>query len=109
MGTWPFGRLPKDGDMDISSAHIPAQVISAPAELASPHPINQDQRNLIQSVKAVNASEFFGQENELTFILDRATRRAVVRLVSRKTGEVVEQIPAEYVLRMAEELKGTQT
>jgi len=25
--------------------------------------------------------------------------------VDRKSGEVVEQIPAEYVLRMAEELK----
>jgi uncharacterized FlaG/YvyC family protein len=93
--------------MDISSTQGASQLISAPAELPAPHPLNQDRRNLIQSVKAVNASEFFGQENELTFIVDRATRRAVVRLVSRKTGEVVEQIPAEYVLRMAEELKGT--
>jgi len=56
-------------------------------------------------VKAVNAVELFGQNNELTFIMDRATRRAVVRIVDRKSGEVVEQIPAEYVLRMAEELK----
>jgi len=93
--------------MDISSTHGQSQLISAPAELPAPHPVNQDQRNLIQSVKAINASEFLGQENELTFILDRATRRVAVRLVSRKTGEVVEQIPAEYVLRMAEELKGT--
>jgi len=79
--------------------------MSAPAEPVLPQAASQDQRTLIQAVKAVNAVELFGQNNELTFIMDRATRRAVVRIVDRKSGEVVEQIPAEYVLRMAEELK----
>jgi uncharacterized FlaG/YvyC family protein len=45
-----------------------------------------------------------GQDNELTFVLDRALRRAITQIVSKQTGEVVEQIPSEYVLRMAEEL-----
>jgi uncharacterized FlaG/YvyC family protein len=61
----------------------------------------------VQAVKAVNATEFLGQDHELAFSFDRNSRRTVVRIVDRKTGEVVQQIPAEYVLRVAQELKGS--
>jgi flagellar protein FlaG len=92
--------------MDISSTtHLPAPA-SAPAQTSTPQPVSAERRALIQAVKAVNGSELFGQDNELTFVMDRNTRRAVVRIVNRKTREVIQQIPAEYVLRMAEEYKG---
>lgn len=91
--------------MDISAINQSAANLAVPNEPAAPRPIAQDQRVLIQAVRSVNAAELFGQNNELTFILDRATRRAVVRIVDKQTHEVVDQIPAEYVLRMAEELK----
>lgn len=92
--------------MDISSINNVAQHPGTPMEPGYlPQPVTQDQRGLIQALKAVNSSELFGEENELTFIVDRATRRMVVRIVNRNSGEVVDQIPAEYVLRMAEELK----
>ncbi len=60
---------------------------------------------MIQAVRAVNAAELFGQENELSFAFDRGSQRAVVRIVDRKTREVVQQIPTEQVLRMAEEIQ----
>jgi len=91
--------------MDVSSINPLAANLGAHAEPAAPRLPVEDQRALIQAVHAVNAAELFGQNNELTFILDRAARRAVVRIVNRETHEVVDQIPAEYVLRMAEELK----
>ena len=92
--------------MDISSIpHIPAPA-SAPAEAPTPRLPSADQQALVKAVKAVNASELFGQDNELTFILDRNTHRAVVRIVNRNTREVVQQIPDEYVLRLAEESRG---
>jgi uncharacterized FlaG/YvyC family protein len=47
----------------------------------------------------------FGEENQLTFRRDPETQRMVVRVVNRETEEVVQQIPAEYVLRLAEDLK----
>lgn len=75
------------------------------AQPAPPRP-TEDQKALIQAVKAVNAAEMFGQENELTFKIDRAAGIAVVRIVNRKTGELVEEIPNEEVLRMAEESNG---
>jgi uncharacterized FlaG/YvyC family protein len=89
--------------MNVSS--IGAQTAAAPVEPAAPRPLTEDQQNLIQAVRAVNAAELLGYESELTFAFDRNSRDPLVRLVDRKTGEVVQQIPAEYVLRMAEEFK----
>jgi flagellar protein FlaG len=92
------------GDMNISSI---SNLASNVTETSKPvDPPTQDQKALIQAVKAVNAAELFGQENELTFIIDRAAKIAVVRIVNKKTGEVVEQIPNQQVLKMAEESYG---
>ena len=62
-------------------------------------------REVIQAVKAVNQSDLLGQQNQLTFQQDPRTQRVVVRLVNRNTGEVVSQIPSEYVIGVAADLK----
>ena len=67
--------------------------------------IQTENREIIQAVRAVNASAKLGDNNELTFSLDRHTRRPVIRIVNRKTNEVVQQIPNEQILRLAEDLK----
>lgn len=61
------------------------------------------QRELIQAVKALNGTELFGYDSELTFVFDRESRKALVRVVDKRTREVILQIPAEEVLRMAKE------
>ena len=76
----------------------------------SPVPVErlQENRELIRAVKAVNATEYYDQNNELTFKLDRG--RPIVRLINKSTNEVIRQIPPEYVLRLAEDLKsGSRT
>ena len=67
--------------------------------------IQSENREIIQAVRAVNASVQLGDSNELTFSLDRQSRRPVIKIVNRETNEVVEQIPNERVLRLAEDLK----
>ena len=67
---------------------------------------NEHDRELIQAAKAVNASDLLGRGNELTFSLDKGSGRMVIRLINRKTQELVQQIPAEDLLRLAEALKG---
>ena|SRR4051812_44507916 len=67
--------------------------------------IQSENRQIIQAVRAVNASANLGDSNELTFSLDQRTRRPVVKIVNRATNEVIEQIPNERVLRLAESLK----
>lgn len=66
-----------------------------------------ENRELIQAVRALNGAEVFGQNQELQFLLDRETRRPILKIVDRKTGEVVSQIPAESVLRLARKLTAT--
>ncbi|MDX2179272.1 MAG: flagellar protein FlaG [Bryobacteraceae bacterium] len=63
-----------------------------------------ERRDLVKAVKALNATSVLGENHELTFAVDRNSRRPVLRIVNRETREVVEQIPSEEVLRLAEGL-----
>ncbi|MBZ5596286.1 MAG: flagellar protein FlaG [Acidobacteriia bacterium] len=80
-----------------------------PIPAATPAPVAPEQvaenRDIVQAVKALNAASSFGDSNELSFMLDRNTKLPVIRIVNKNTKEVVEQIPPEYVLRLAEELR----
>ena len=67
--------------------------------------IQAENREVIQAVRAVNASVNLGNDNELTFSFDRQTRRPIIKIVNRTTKEVVQQIPNEQVLRLAEALR----
>ena len=92
--------------MDIGSVDL-----SHPAPATADTPtteVQAEDRELIQAVKALNATEMFGQNGELTFVLDRETRRPLVRIVDRETREVIRQIPPEYALRIAEDLRLTR-
>jgi uncharacterized FlaG/YvyC family protein len=93
--------------MDISSV---SRTLHTSVATEAPSPVEQaaENRVVVQAIKAVNGTEMFGQDNQLMFQRDPKSQRMVVRVVNRKTNEVVSQIPAEYVLRLAEELKKQQ-
>jgi flagellar protein FlaG len=92
--------------MNISSINNLAANANAHTDVSSRQPASPEQRSLIQAVKAVNPAELFGPDSEFTFKLDPASKRVVVRVVSRQTGELLQQLPPEQVLRLAEEIKG---
>jgi flagellar protein FlaG len=90
--------------MDVTAINRIAQ--SAPTTAAVvPADWSGPSRDVVQAVKALNQTEMFGQDNELEFQRDQVSRRMVIRVVNRKTEEVVSQVPPEYVLRLAEDLK----
>ncbi len=90
--------------MDITGVNALGQIpATTPAPAAPEH--SAENRDIVQAVKALNAAASFGDSNELTFLLDRNSRLPVIRIVDRKTKEVIDQIPPEYVLRMAEDLR----
>lgn len=66
---------------------------------------NSEQRELVKAVRSLNAAEVFGEARELAFAVDRETRRPVIRIVDRVSREVIQQIPAEYALRMAQDFR----
>jgi uncharacterized FlaG/YvyC family protein len=88
--------------MEISSVqpNIPSRADSG----AAPAQNVVERRDLARATRALNDSQILGANNELVFVLDRTTHRTLTRLVDRTTREVVMQLPAEYVLRIAEDL-----
>jgi len=84
---------------------IAPPIAHAISDSRDPIPVQAANREVIQAVRAVNASDKLGDKNELSFSLDPRSRRPIVRIVNRDTQEVIEQIPNEQVLRLAENLK----
>ena len=76
------------------------------ADLAQPPQLSEQDRSLIRAVRSVNDSGVMGDSNEITYQYDRAARCVVVRVVDRESGDVMDQIPAEYVLKLAEKISG---
>jgi uncharacterized FlaG/YvyC family protein len=81
----------------LSTANGPGAVTSA-----------QD-REVVRAVGAVNKAGLAGDDRQLVFQRDAQTQKMVIRLVDRNTSEVISQIPPEYVLRLAEDLKAPKS
>ena len=92
--------------MDITPADR-TLVVPAPAANTAPVDKAAENREVVQAVKALNSTEMFG-DNELDFQRDPQTHRIVVRVLNRKTQEVISQVPQEYVLRLAADMKQTK-
>lgn len=63
------------------------------------------QQAVVAAVRALNKSELLGSDRELQFSRDRQTQKMVVRIVDSRSGDVLDQIPAEEVLRILANLK----
>ena len=62
-------------------------------------------RQVVSAVHEVNKSELLGEGRQLTFARDPETRKRVIQIVDQKTGDVLDQLPPEAVLRLAQQLK----
>jgi uncharacterized FlaG/YvyC family protein len=60
-------------------------------------------QEVIQAARSINASGYLGQ-NQIVFVIERGTNRAILRVVDRETNEVLLQLPPESALRWAREL-----
>ena len=66
--------------------------------------IQAENRQIVQATRVLNAAGKLG-DSEVIFSLDKDSRRMIVKIVDRQTQEMlVEQIPPESLLRMAEDL-----
>lgn len=63
-----------------------------------------ERRELVKAVRAINETSSLGQNNELTYAVDRDTRRTVVRIINKQTRELVAQLPSEQVLELARQI-----
>lgn len=58
---------------------------------------------VVSAVRVINQSGIIGADREVTYSRDAATRRLVIQVVDKQSGEVVVQWPSEYALQMAQE------
>lgn len=87
--------------MNVSTIHSSPQ-LQPNAQVAADQ--LAERRELIRAAKTINTSQVLGGDNELVFVMDRASHRAIMRVVNRNTQEVLMQLPPEYVLHLAEDL-----
>jgi flagellar protein FlaG len=60
------------------------------------------------AVDAISQSGIIAGSRQLSFLVDTATERLVVRVIDTETGEVVSQIPTDQVLQIAATLSGAK-
>jgi flagellar protein FlaG len=65
------------------------------------------QQAVVAAVRALNKSELLGSDRELQFARDSHTQKMVVRIVDSRSGDVLDQIPSEEVLRILANLGQT--
>ena len=65
---------------------------------------NEEERQIVTAVRALNKMEFLGSDRELMFARDTVTQRPVIRILDRQTGERLEQIPSEQLLHIMDSL-----
>lgn len=89
--------------MNVTPLHNASQ-ITGPSPDSTSAEQQAENLALVQAVHAINAAELYGEDSELSFALDRRVQSAAVRLVHRKTRQVIREIPADQVLSLAESL-----
>ncbi len=62
-------------------------------------------REIVTAVHEINRSELMGEGRQLTFSRDPQTRRPVIQIVDQSTGEVLDQIPSQTLLELAQQLR----
>jgi len=55
---------------------------------------------VVAAVRALNRSELLGSDRELQFARDSQTQKMVIQIVDSRSGDVLDQVPPEQVLRM---------
>ena len=55
---------------------------------------------VVAAVRALNRSELLGSDRELQFARDSQTQKMVIQIVDSQSGDVLDQIPPEQVLRI---------
>ena len=88
-----------------AAAEVRPLVAEKPAQKQATEPSVKEIRQAVEQVRRQVEAK---APNELSFSIDQETGRSVVRIVDRKTGEVLRQIPAQEMLDIAKSIDKMQ-
>jgi uncharacterized FlaG/YvyC family protein len=86
----------------------PIDSVGASAQLSNNTPSARNDvpvRQMVAAVREINKAELMGQNRQLNFTRDPETKLPVIQIVDQSTGDVIDQLPAEALLQLAEQLK----
>jgi uncharacterized FlaG/YvyC family protein len=78
------------------------------AAVSAPTPSNDKDtpvREVVTAVHELNRSDLMGEGRQLSFTRDPQTRKPVIQIIDQSSGEVIDQIPPETVLQLAQQLR----
>jgi flagellar protein FlaG len=107
----PLGGLMAGKAQTLQSFVVPPQPKSAPARAPDPKPKASGSEGVAVSKESLEAAtksveEFLAQSpSELRFSVDKDTGLYFFKIVDQSTGEIIRQVPAEEVLKMAKRLR----
>jgi uncharacterized FlaG/YvyC family protein len=82
----------------IAFSSLPAAPAPVPATAPSAH------RDVATAVQTLNQNGTAGPGREFSIAIDGKTRVPVVRIVDKVTNELIEQIPSQYILDLAQQI-----
>ena len=94
--------------MNLTSVGIAPQIQADASVRKSPAQTDQV-RQLAQSVQQLNQSSLVPDGREFSLSLDPKTKLPVVRVMDTTTHDVIEQVPAEYILNLTASLESEQS
>lgn len=92
----PAAARPKDGAGSAGVSSLPADAMEAPAQVAVSE---------LREAAAMINRELLMSGRQLSFSVDEASGKTVLKVLHSVTGEVVRQIPNETVLAVSERLR----
>ncbi len=85
----------------INSSILAAVSPPGPAAQVASRPAN---REVAGAVQTLNQNGSAGPGREFSIAIDSKTKVPVVRIVDSKTNELIEQIPSQYILDLAQQI-----
>jgi uncharacterized FlaG/YvyC family protein len=65
-------------------------------------------RQIVTAIRGLNKTELLGQGRELAFVRDPNTQKPIIQILDRDSGEVIDQLPPETILRLAADIDKEQ-
>jgi len=90
------------GPINPLNMSVPVSTTTAPQDNAS------FVRQIVTAIRGLNKSELLGQGREIAFTRDPETQRPVIQIRDQDSGEVIDQLPPEGLLQLAEQLDDKQ-
>jgi uncharacterized FlaG/YvyC family protein len=88
--------------MGISPLHFSTPPPTTPAPASTPSA--SATREVASAVQVLNQNGAAGPGREFSIAIDAKTKVPVVRIVDSNTNELIEQIPSQYILDLAQQI-----